>query len=190
VTVERTPLCPLDTAAFVASGSAAHLRWLVRRIADNDRDAFGELFDRVASPMSNAVSRQVPDPVRVARIVAGAFVEVWWLAGGHVDPDTDVPAWITEIVNRRVEDSESPGPVPDFDAAKPGVLTGSRVQRVEVELAGLLARPPDPVECVVVRRPCDAGRGGAGRRPSGEGDTLTDASCTFPTCGASRRRAP
>jgi hypothetical protein len=163
---------------------------LVRRIADNDRDAFGELFDRVAAPMSNAVSRKVPDPVRVAGIVAGALVEVWWLAGGHVDPDTDVPAWITGIVNRRVGDSESPGPVPDFDAAKPGVLTGSRVQRVEVELAGLLARAPDPVVCVVGRRPCDAGRGDAGRRPSGEGDTLTDDSCTFLACGANCWRAP
>jgi len=27
---------------------------------------------------------------------AGTFTEVWWLAGCHVDPDTDVMAWIAE----------------------------------------------------------------------------------------------
>ncbi len=34
-------------------------------------------------------------------VVAATFVEVWWLAGCHVGPDTDVMTWINGIAARR-----------------------------------------------------------------------------------------
>jgi hypothetical protein len=87
------------------------------------------------------VRRQVPDPFRVASIV----VEVWWLAGGHVDPDTDVMAWINKIVRRRVADSRPLTPPPtDSVAFASAAITGLWVQRVEVELATLLRRRSTP----------------------------------------------
>jgi DNA-directed RNA polymerase specialized sigma24 family protein len=118
----------------------AHLRWLVRRIADDDRDAFAEFFDRLAGSVSSALHRQVSDPDQVAGVVAGTFVEIWWLAGGHVDADTDVLAWITEIVGRRVVDSRSFAPLPGSKAATPAVLAVPWAQRIEAELGALLAR--------------------------------------------------
>jgi hypothetical protein len=132
-------------AAPCRGGGAARLRWLLRRVADDDRDAFGELFNRVSGPVSSRVRRQVPDPIRAAGVVAGTFVEVWWLAGGHVDPDTDVMAWINKIVRRRVAECwplalPAAGPVVGASAA----ITALWVQRLEVELAGLLRQRTTP----------------------------------------------
>jgi DNA-directed RNA polymerase specialized sigma24 family protein len=130
-------LHPHATAPPGAGGGMAHLRWLVRRIADDDRDAFGEFFDRLAGSVSSALHRQLSDPDQVAGVVAGTFVEVWWLAGGHVGADTDVLAWITEIVGRRVVDSRSFAPLPASIAATPAVPWA---RRIEAELGALLAR--------------------------------------------------
>ena len=116
------------------------LRWLIRRIAADDRDAFAELFDRCADLVLHRLRRQV-DQHRIAGVLAGTFVEVWWLAGCHLDPDTDVMAWIDEIVQRRVADSRPAGPSSADPASPgPGLLGESWSQGVEVELDRLLGR--------------------------------------------------
>jgi DNA-directed RNA polymerase specialized sigma24 family protein len=144
ITVEQA-LCRQQTAVPGPGGDADRLRWLLRRIADDDRGAFTELFYRVSGPVSSAVRRQVSDPLRVASVVAGTFVEVWWLAGCHINPETDVMAWINKIAWRRVADSRPPAkPAADSVAPTPVVLTALWTQRVEVELAGLLGRRTTP----------------------------------------------
>jgi hypothetical protein len=49
---------------------------LVRRIAGDDRDAFGELFDRRSGRVSRRLRRQVSDRYRAGGVLAGTFVEV------------------------------------------------------------------------------------------------------------------
>jgi DNA-directed RNA polymerase specialized sigma24 family protein len=133
-----------EAAALGPGGGEDHLRWLVRRVADNDRAAFAELFYRVSGAMSNGLHRQIPDLDRVAGVVAGTFVEVWWLAGGHVDPGTDVMAWLHQIVRRRLADSRpAERPVESVTVAS-AALTAFWAHRAEVELAGLLERHPTP----------------------------------------------
>jgi DNA-directed RNA polymerase specialized sigma24 family protein len=132
-------------AAPCLGGGAYRLRWLLRRVADDDRDAFGELFHRVSGPVSSRVRRQVPDPIRAAGVVAGTFVEVWWLAGCHVDPDTEVMAWINNIVRRRVADSWPLAlPAADPVVVASAAITALWVQRLEVELAALLKQRTAP----------------------------------------------
>ena len=117
------------------------MRWLVRRIADDDRDAFCELFDRCSGPVWLYLGRQVVDPYRAAGVFAGTFVEVWWLAGCHVGQGTDVLAWIEQIVRRRVADSR-PAALAAAIAAAPevGLLGAHWPQRFELELTRLLRR--------------------------------------------------
>lgn len=135
----------LCNAASPGIDGAEVLRRLVRRIADDDHDAFAELFDRVSGPVSFSLHREVHNPHRVAAVVAGTFVEVWWLAGGHVDLDTDVMAWIQAIVRRRVADSRAPAPLTaDSGVPTPQEFTALWTQRVESELAGLLGRHRGP----------------------------------------------
>ena len=127
--------CPRELAAL-HPGGADRLRWLVRRIAGDDREAFAEFIEHVSGPVGRRVRRQVADPHRFADIVAGTFIEVWWLAGGHVDPDTDVVMWINEIVRRRVANSRSPASSPtDTTALTPAALTAIWARRVEAELS-------------------------------------------------------
>jgi hypothetical protein len=131
-----------EAAALGPGGGDDHLRWLVRRIAADDRGAFAEFFYRVAGTTSNRLHRQITDRDRVAGVVAGTFLEVWWLAGAHVDAGTDVLAWIDEIARRRVADSRPPN-----RPAHPAVLASAAAtvlwaHRAEVELAGLLDRRP------------------------------------------------
>jgi hypothetical protein len=129
-----------ESASPGPRGGPERLRWLIRRIADDDRDAFVELFDHCSGLISRRLRRQVPDRHRVAGVFAGAFIEVWWLAGCHVDPDTDVMVWIDEILQRRVAASR-PAPSAAGPASPGKCLPGTmRAQGVEVELAGLLRR--------------------------------------------------
>jgi hypothetical protein len=117
------------------------LRLLIRRIAHDDRSAFVELFDQCSGLVVAELQKQVSDRDLVAGILAGTFVEVWWLAGCHVDPDTDVMRWLGEIVRRRVADSR-PAAASSGDPAGPGpnLISPAWTQGIEVELAGLLGR--------------------------------------------------
>jgi DNA-directed RNA polymerase specialized sigma24 family protein len=87
----------------------AHLLRLVRRIALEDRTAFADLYDALAARLLRQVQASTADPVQAAAITCATFVEVWMLARGHVDPDTDVYAWITDIVGRRAADRQPAG---------------------------------------------------------------------------------
>ncbi|MEU7903487.1 hypothetical protein [Actinoplanes sp. NPDC049118] len=134
-----------ESASPGPPGSPERLRWLIRRIADDDHGAFAELFDRCSDPVSRRLHRQVPDRHRVAGVLAGTFVEVWWLAGCHVDPDTDVMVWIDEILRRRIAGSRSAAPsAADPSSPGTGLPGASWAQGVEVELSGLLRRRPSP----------------------------------------------
>jgi hypothetical protein len=117
------------------------LRALVRRIAHDDRSAFVELFDQCSGLVVDDLQERVPDRHRVAGILAGTFVEVWWLAGCHMDPDTDVMRWLGEIVQRRVKDSRPAAPsLSDPAVPGPNLISPAWTQGIEVELAGLLGR--------------------------------------------------
>jgi len=83
--------------------SPERLRWLVRRISDDDGGAFVELFDLLSGPLYDRLRSRLSDPPRAAAIITATFVEVWWLAGCHAGPDADVMMWINLIVERRVK---------------------------------------------------------------------------------------
>jgi hypothetical protein len=141
----RSSLCPprhlRGSASVTPHDDPERLRWLIRRIADDDHDAFAELFDRCSGLVSRLLDRQVSDRNRAAGVLAGTFVEVWWLAGCRVAPETDVMAWIDKIVQRRVADSRPSVPA-SANPAPPSLnsLDAPWTQGVEVELAGLLRR--------------------------------------------------
>lgn len=147
VKIERC-LHPFEAAVPVPGSDPERLRWLIRRIAADDRRAFAELYHRYSGPIGRGLRQQLPDSARVTGILAGTFVEVWWLAGGHVGPDSDARAWIDRIVRRRVAYSRRVAPLSVEDGAPPS-LGALWSQGVEVELARLLTLQPVPLACDV-----------------------------------------
>jgi len=133
-----------EAAALGPGGGDDHLRWLVRRIAADDPAAFADLFYRLSGGVANMLHRQVPDQQRVVGIVASTFVEVWWLAGTHVDPDADILSWINEIAQRRVTDSRPPAASADPAAIAFFALSTLRAERSQAELIELLRRQAAP----------------------------------------------
>jgi hypothetical protein len=111
--------------------SPERLQWLIRRISDDDRDAFVELFDHLSGRLFDALRHRLPSPYLAAAIVTATFVEVWWLAGFHAGQDSDVVAWMDRIAQRRIAE----GPPDTADVAS------VRARCAELELAALLGRP-------------------------------------------------
>jgi hypothetical protein len=133
--------------------SPEHLRRLLRRISNNERDAFAELFDHLSRRLLATVQSRVPDPHRATAIVTATFVEVWWLAGCHAGPDCDVVAWVDRIAHRRAGEgppatdaagqpagsaSTQPAGSASITAADVAAL---RDRCAELELTALLGRP-------------------------------------------------
>lgn len=77
------------------------LNTLLHRVAGADRSALAELYRIVSADVRVQVEHILPDPGDVDAVMAATFVEVWWLARGHVASDPDVRVWIRAIASRR-----------------------------------------------------------------------------------------
>ncbi len=97
------------------------LNLLLRRIAAGDRAAFRRLYAFLAMRVWREAARALPNPADARAVTRATFVEVWHLAGHHLDDEwVDIHAWIAAITARRVEDrlrrhNGSPPPVGAYD---------------------------------------------------------------------------
>ncbi len=113
-------LAPARTATTANGGDRLHE--LVARIATGDRAAFRCLYAFLAMPVWREAVRALPQPADARAVTRSTFVEVWHLAGHHVDHSgIDTRAWIAAIAARRVDDrlrtSTTPCPVlGDYDS--------------------------------------------------------------------------
>jgi uncharacterized protein (DUF1684 family) len=77
----------------------------VARIATGDRTAFRGLYAFLAMRVWRDAIRVLPHPVDARAVTRSTFVEVWHLAGHHLDDaGLDTRTWIAAITARRVED--------------------------------------------------------------------------------------
>jgi len=95
-----TPARPFNTSH---RGDCLHD--LIARIATGDRRAFRVLYAFLAMRVWRDAVRTLPHPVDARAVMRSTFVEVWHLAGHHLDDDgSDIDAWIAAITARRVHD--------------------------------------------------------------------------------------
>ena len=76
---------------------------LLGRVAEGDREAFRELYDRHAPWLSLRLGRRCPDPGVVDEVVQDTFLAVWRGAARH-RREGEVAAWIWGIGVRRLID--------------------------------------------------------------------------------------
>jgi DNA-directed RNA polymerase specialized sigma24 family protein len=80
------------------------LRTLVTRVATGDRAAFRTLYAFLAMRVWRDAIRLLP-PVDARAVTRSTFVEIWHLAGHHLDHEgRETRAWILSIAARHAED--------------------------------------------------------------------------------------
>ncbi len=77
---------------------------LVQRMADGDRGALAELYDRFAGPLLGAAARIVRDQAEAQDVVHDAFVAMWEKAGTFDTARGNAFAWAVTLVRNRAID--------------------------------------------------------------------------------------
>ncbi|MPZ54473.1 MAG: hypothetical protein GEU79_17385 [Acidimicrobiia bacterium] len=80
------------------------LAHLIEMTADGDRDAFSDLYDRVAPAVIGIARRTILDWALAEEIAHDALVEVWQKADRYSPERGSVMAWIGTITRRRAID--------------------------------------------------------------------------------------
>jgi hypothetical protein len=142
IVVRHVPPVRADCADCRTGSLSEHLSALMAPISRGSRDAFVTLFDHTRGTVRAGINSRLRDPHSAAAVFAATYVEVWWLAGSHTDPEVDVIAWIDRIVDRR---SAEAGPDPVAPSKEPGSVDAADPQhlRAALELSSLLGRPVD-----------------------------------------------
>jgi DNA-directed RNA polymerase specialized sigma24 family protein len=90
---------------MIEAPSIDPLNLLLRRVAAGDRAAFRRLYAFLAMRVWRDAARALPNPADARAVTRATFVEVWQLAGHHLDQEwVDIRAWIAAITARRAED--------------------------------------------------------------------------------------
>ncbi|BEL05585.1 hypothetical protein Q0Z83_037760 [Actinoplanes sichuanensis] len=103
--------------------------------------AFRALVERTSVAVGAVLAELLSERVWRDEILAATYLEVWWLAGCHVQPDIEATKWIVGIARRRAAETHA-DPVPDGE--------GPRTGYAHLEFAALL-RGPDSAPPVTVR---------------------------------------
>jgi RNA polymerase sigma-70 factor (ECF subfamily) len=77
---------------------------LVQRVAQGDKQAFGELYDRFSRPLYATALRVVRDPTEAQDIVHDTFVALWEKAGTFETNRGNAFAWAVTLVRNRAID--------------------------------------------------------------------------------------
>src|SRR5687767_14660281 len=77
---------------------------LVQHIAQGDKQAFAELYDRFSSPLYSAALRILRDPTEAQDVVHDAFVTLWEKAGTFEIARGSAFSWAVTLVRNRAID--------------------------------------------------------------------------------------
>ncbi|BBH65281.1 hypothetical protein ACTI_19660 [Actinoplanes sp. OR16] len=119
---------------------------LLEAVSQGSVPAFRALVERTSVAVGAVLAELLSDSEWRDEILAATYLEVWWLAGCHVQPDIDAMSWIVGIARRRAAVNHS-DPVPDGEGPQTGYA-----QR---EFAALLHPPTGVPRPVTVRAVSD-----------------------------------
>ncbi|MEU4427393.1 hypothetical protein AB0F81_42780 [Actinoplanes sp. NPDC024001] len=122
---------PFQPSPVTVIGDGSSEVVLLDAVSRGSVPAFLALVDRTSAAV-RAVLAEIPPGHGRNEILAASYLEVWWLAGCHLEADLDVTAWITGIARRRVADAGIDPPA-QGERLGPGYA--------ELEFAALFRRP-------------------------------------------------
>lgn len=96
---------PTSVCTLVGVAAGDLLDLLVERIAAGDRAAFRSLYAFLALRVLCDAARSLPRPADARAVTRATFVEVWHLAGQHVErPRMGTRDWLAAITAQRVDE--------------------------------------------------------------------------------------
>jgi RNA polymerase sigma factor (sigma-70 family) len=119
-------------------------RAVLARVADGERDALAELYDRYRTMAYSIAFRITNDGALAEDVVQDSFVGAWRYAPRYVEGRGSVKTWLLAIVHHRAIDAvrrrRATSELPDRDAVPPPSLTlpdvwpevGGRLLRLEI----------------------------------------------------------
>jgi hypothetical protein len=120
-----------NTTSRGVSGGNSYIA-LLSGVSGGDVTAFRILVDRTAEHVRAALTELQLGRGGQDEILAATYLEVWWLAGCHDQPNTDVVGWIVGIAKRRAAKIATDCG-PDSE--------GTRTRHAQVEFAMLFHHP-------------------------------------------------
>ena len=98
---------------------------LLARVADGDRDAFGDLYQRYARAILGLALRRLGDRGRAEDAVQEAFTSVWRAAGSYKPERGLVAPWLYAVARNAIADrgrarTEPPAEPTDTPSDEPG----------------------------------------------------------------------
>jgi RNA polymerase sigma-70 factor, ECF subfamily len=94
---------PVDDGTSSESGGTTP-ELLLQRVADGDRAAFSELYDRLASRVFGLVKRLLRDPAQSEEVTQEVFLEIWQNAARYEAARGSATSWILTMTHRRAVD--------------------------------------------------------------------------------------
>ncbi|MBI5162056.1 MAG: ECF RNA polymerase sigma factor SigK [Micrococcales bacterium] len=93
-------------SAGAASGGAedTSAEELLLRVADGDRDAFSDLYDRLSPRVFGLVKRLLRDHSQSEEVTQEVFLELWQTAGRYEARRGTATGWILTMTHRRAVD--------------------------------------------------------------------------------------
>jgi hypothetical protein len=137
--VGEGPAEGIPSAAITGESSDAVL---LEAVSQGSVLAFRALVERTSMAVGALLAELLSDCEWRDEILAATYLEVWWLAGCHIQPDIDATNWIAGIARRRAAETHA-DPVPDGE--------GPRTGYAQLEFATLLRRPAGAPRPVTVR---------------------------------------
>ena len=77
---------------------------LLARVARGDREAFAELYDRVAPVVAGIARAVVRDPAQAEEVAQEVLLEVWRTAPRHDPSRGSARTWVATVAHRRAVD--------------------------------------------------------------------------------------
>jgi len=110
------------------------LRHLVDRISAGDRAAFRRLYATFSKRVWRSAVLALPQPRHAQAVTRATFLEVWHLAGHHVNqPPVKLRVWIAAVTTRHISER-----IRTLDT--PHMLLDEYDRHVHCELVDLLSR--------------------------------------------------
>ena len=94
----------LSTVPATQVGEELSIESLLRDVADGDRTAFAELYDRISSRVLGLVIRLLRDRSQSEEVTQEIFLEIWQSAGRFDSQRGSGMAWVLTMAHRRAVD--------------------------------------------------------------------------------------